>query len=158
MLDVLFISAIVMSPANPPSFPAALDAEALSAVLYRTLPACDLHKLIVESCDEGEVRLRFPFDKSFIGPGNVFSGPTLLSFADTAIYAAAQAAYGEAALPLTSTINVAFLKAAQASDIVSLSRVLRRGKRLAHVEAWLFNHMAVDAITHATASCAIVTK
>lgn len=145
-----------MTQPKPPSPPVALSAEALHAVLYRTLPACDRHRLIVESCDEGEVRLRFPFDASFIGPGNVFSGPTLLSFADTAIYAAAQAAYGEAALPLTSTINVAFLKAAQASDIVSLSRVIRRGRQLAHVEAWLFNHMAVDAITHATASCFIL--
>lgn len=139
-----------------PAKPQSLDADALQAVLRRLLPSRDLHGVIVESCDGGEVRLRFPFDPSFVGPGDIFSGPTLLSFADTAIFAAAQAAYGEAALALTSTINVTFLKAAQATDIVSLSRVIKRGKRLAHVEAWLFNHLAVDAITHVTASCAIV--
>lgn len=143
---------------STPSKSPSLDRATLQAALQRLLPPRDLHGVIVESCEGGEVRLRFPFDPGFVGPGNIFSGPTLLSFADTAIYAAAQAAYGEAALPLTSTINVAFLKAAQASDIVALSRVIRRGKRLAHVEAWLFNHMAVDAITHVTASCAIVPK
>ncbi|MEO8557952.1 MAG: PaaI family thioesterase [Rhodospirillales bacterium] len=139
-----------------PPKPSSLDEAALQATLQRLLPARDLHGVIVETCQGGEVRLRFPFDKSFVGPGNIFSGPTLLSFADTAIYAAAQAAYGDTALPLTSTINVTFLKAAQATDIVSLSRVIRRGKRLAHVEAWLFNHVAIDAISHVTASCAIV--
>jgi uncharacterized protein (TIGR00369 family) len=132
-----------------------MTADELSSILRRNLPARDVHGVVVESFEGGEVRLRFPFDPSFIGPGDVFSGPTLLSFADTAVYAAAQAAYGAAALPLTSTINVAFLQAAQASDIVALSRVIKRGKRLAHVEAWLFNHAAIDPITHATASCAI---
>jgi len=141
----------------PPKSPS-LDAQALQAALQRLLPARDLHGVMVEACEGGEVRLRFPFDPSFIGPGEIFSGPTLLSFADTAIYAAAQAAYGDAAMPLTSTINVTFLKAARATDIVVLARVIKRGKRLAHVEAWLFNHVAIDAITHVTASCAIVPQ
>jgi uncharacterized protein (TIGR00369 family) len=133
-----------------------LDKDALQATLQRLLPARDLHGVKVDACEDGDVRLRFAFDPSFVGPGEIFSGPTLLSFADTAIFAAAQAAYGATAVPLTSTINVTFLKPAQATDIVALSRVIRRGKRLAHVEAWLFNHVAVDAITHVTASCAIV--
>lgn len=134
---------------------APLDAPKLQTLLYRSLPALDLHGLAVEACEDGEVRLRFPFDPSFVGPGEIFSGPTLLSFADTAIYAAAQAAYGEAALALTSTINATFLRPAQASDTLALARVVKRGRQLAHVEAWLFNHVAIDAVLHATASCAI---
>ncbi len=133
-----------------------LDTAQLQTMLQRRLPPRDLHGVTVEACEGSEVRLRFAFDASFIGPGDIFSGPTLLSFADTAVYAAAQAVYGAAVLPLTSTINVAFLKAARPGDIVSLSRVIRRGKSLAHIEACLFSHIAVDAIVHATASCAIV--
>jgi uncharacterized protein (TIGR00369 family) len=138
---------------NGISRPASLDQAALQAALERLLPARDLHGIIVESCEGSEVRLRFPFDPSFLGPGEIFSGPALLSFADTAIFAAAQAFCGVGVLPLTGSINMTFLKPAQATDIVALSRVIRRGRTLAHVEAWLFNHVAIDAIAHATASC-----
>lgn len=141
---------VIRSPAAP------LDAQALQALLYRSLPPRDLHALTVESCDSGEVRLRFAFDAGLVGPGDVFSGPALLSFADTAVYAAAQATYGDQALALTSSINATFLRPAQAADILALSRVVKRGRQLAHVEAWLFNHVAIDAVLHATASCTIV--
>jgi len=142
---------------NGISRPVPLDLAALQATLERLLPARDLHGVAVESCDGTEVRLRFPFDPSFVGPGDIFSGPTLLSFADTAIFAAAQASCGAGLLPLTGGINVTFLRAAQASDIVALARVIRRGRTMAHVEAWLFNHVAIDAIAHATASCILAT-
>ncbi len=136
---------------------ASLDAPTLQALLYRSLPPRDLHGLAVELCEGGEVRLRFPFDAQFVGPGDIFSGPALLSFADTAVYAAAQAAYGEAALALTSSINATFLRPAQATDILALSRVVKCGRQLAHVEAWLFNHVAADPVLHATASCTIAS-
>jgi uncharacterized protein (TIGR00369 family) len=141
----------IPSPATP------LDAQSLQALLYRSLPLRDLHALTVESCEGGEVRLRFPFDASLVGPGDIFSGPALLSFADTSIYAAAQTAYGDRALALTSSINATFLRPAQAADILALSRVVKRGRQLAHVEAWLFNHVAIDAVLHATATCTIAS-
>lgn len=134
-----------------------MPAEAeLRALLRRLLPERDLHGVAVEAIEEGEVRLRFPFAEDCLGPGRVFSGPLLLSFADTAIFAAVQLGVPAGQLALTSTINVAFLRAAQAADVVTLSRVLRRGRNLAHAEAWLFSHAGVEPVAHATASCAIV--
>ena len=135
-----------------------MNEEELADLLRRTLPARDFHDLTVEAIEEGEVRLRFPFSPDQLGPGGIVSGPLLLSHADTAIYAAAQYDLPTGQIALTSTLNVAFLRQAQPADVISLSRVLRRGKRLAHAEAWLFNHAAMDPIAHVTASCAIVQR
>lgn len=130
----------------------------LANLLRRTLPTRDLHDLSVDAIEEGEIRLRFPFSAEYLGPGGIVSGPLLLSFADTAIYAAAQLDLPDGEVALTSTLNVSFLRAAQPVDVIALSRVLRRGGRLAHAEAWLFNYAAMDPILHATASCAIVKR
>ena len=60
----------------------------LQALLERTIPARDRYGLFVEECQDQDVRLRFPFQPALIGPGDIFSGPALLGFADTAIFAA----------------------------------------------------------------------
>lgn len=132
--------------------------EELATLLRRTLPARDLHDLTVEAIEEGEIRLHFPFHPDHLGPGGIVSGPLLLSLADTAIYAAVQHDLPPGEIALTSTLNVSFLRPAQPVDVIALSRVLRRGKRLAHAEAWLFNYAAMDPVLHATASCAIVQR
>ena len=136
-----------------------MSAEAeLQALLRRMLPARDLHDVAVEAIEEGEIRLRFPYSDAHLGPGRIFSGPLLLSFADTAVFAAVQLGLPAGQVALTSTINVAFLRPAQAADVIALSRVLRRGRRLAHAEAWLFSHAGVEPVAHATASCAIASN
>jgi uncharacterized protein (TIGR00369 family) len=128
----------------------------LAALLRRTLPTRDLHDFTVEAVEEGEIRLHFPFRPEHLGPGGIVSGPLLLSHVDTAIYAAVQHDLPAGQIALTSTVSVSFLRPAQPVDVITLSRVLRRGKRLVHAEAWLFNHAAMNPIIHATASCAIV--
>ena len=85
-------------------------------------------------------------------PDGIFSGPTLLGFADTALYAAAQAATGDSVRALVATMSVTFLKPAMAADVIAIARVISRTARTAHLEAWLFSHAAVDPILHATAT------
>jgi len=127
----------------------------LARLLADRLPAIDLHGVIVEEAEDQDIRLRFPFRDALLGPNDIFSGPTLLGFADTAIYAAGQAALGADSVPLVSTMSTTFLRPAQATDVVTLARVIRRGKSLLNAEAWLFNHTPVDPILHATATCVV---
>lgn len=127
----------------------------LQRFLEATLPKADLHGLLVEECQDQDVRLRFPFAPHFVGPGDIFSGPALLSFADTALFAAVQAMIGTAELGLTSNLNVTFLRPAQAADVIAVSRVIRRGKSVVHAEAWLFSHAVVEPVLHATATLSI---
>ena len=129
-----------------------LDEAALASTLQALLPAADLRGVEVEEVDDQDVRLRFPFAQSYMGPGGIFSGPTLLCFADTALFAAAQAAIGRDSIAVVSTMAVTFLKPASPGDIVGLSRVISRSRNAMHLEAWLFVHAAVDPIVHATAT------
>ena len=132
-----------------------MTAAELAHLLADRLPAIDLHGVIVEEAEDQDIRLRFPFRDELLGPNDIFSDPTLLGFADTAIYAAGQAALGADAVPLVSTMSTTFLRPAQAADVLTLSRVIRRGKRLLNAEAWLFSHVPIDPILHVTATCAV---
>ena len=127
----------------------------LQRLLEATLPAIDQHGVIVEEVQDQDVRLRFPFKPSLVGPDKVFSGPALLGFADTAIFAAILAATGGQSLSLVVTMTATFLRAMPASDAVAIARVIRKGRRTAHAEAWLFDHTPVEAVVHVTASCAL---
>jgi uncharacterized protein (TIGR00369 family) len=132
-----------------------LTAAELARLLADRLPAIDLHGVIIEEAEDQDIRLRFPFRDEYLGPNDIFSGPTLLGFADTAIYAAGQAALGADSVPLVSTMSATFIRPAQAADVVTISRVIRRGKRLLNAEAWLFSHTPIDPILHATATCVV---
>jgi uncharacterized protein (TIGR00369 family) len=127
----------------------------LQRLLDATLPAIDRHGVIVEEAEDQDIRLRFPFAPQLVGPGDVFSGPALLGFADTAMFAAILAATGGQSLGLVATMNATFLRPMPASDAIAIARVLRKGKRTAHAEAWLFDHTPVEAVLHATATCTL---
>lgn len=116
----------------------------LQKLLEKTLPAADLHGLFVEECQDQDVRLRFS-----PAAGESWSTPALLSLVDTAL----RAASGVTAE--LSHLNVTILRPAQAADVISLSRVIRRDGDQVHAEAWLFSHAAVDPMLHATASLSI---
>jgi hypothetical protein len=65
---------------------------------------------------------------------------------DTSLRAAAGVAASLANLAVT------VLRTADRSDVISLSRVIRRDGALAHAETWLFSHAVVEPMLHATAS------
>ena len=113
----------------------------LQALLEKTLPSADRHGLFVEECQDQDVRLRFS-----PAAGEGWSMATLLALVDIAL----RAASGVAAE--ISHLSVTVLKPAQAADVVSLSRVIRRDGDRVHAEVWLFSHTAVDPVLHATAT------
>jgi uncharacterized protein (TIGR00369 family) len=127
----------------------------LQNLLETTLPAIDRHGLIVEEAQDQDVRLRFPFTASLLGPGDIFSGPALLGFADTAMFAAILVATGGQSLGLVATMSTTFLRPMPATDAIAIARVIRKGRRMAHAEAWLFDHTPVEPVLHATATCAL---
>src|SRR5262245_23430468 len=113
----------------------------LQQLLERSLPAADLHGVFVEECQDQDVRLRFSLD-----PGEHWSSAALLAIVDTSLRAAAGVAAS------LGNLAVTVLKAADRSDVIALSRVIRRDGDLAHAEAWLFSHAVVEPMLHATAS------
>ena len=113
----------------------------LQQLLDKTLPAADRHEVFVEECQDQDVRLRFS-----LKPDETCSSSTLLSLVDTSLRAAAG---------LNSSLthlSVTVLRAPQASDVLALSRVIRRDGGTVHAESWLFSHAVVEPMLHATAS------
>ena len=113
----------------------------LQQLLDKTLPAADRHDVFVEECQDQDVRLRFS-----LAAGETWSSAALLSLVDTSLRAVA----GPGAL--LTHLSVTVLRAPQSTDVLSLSRVIRRDGEAVHAEVWLFSHAVVEPMLHATAS------
>lgn len=113
----------------------------LQKLLETTLPVRDRYGVFVEEIDDPDVRLRF---SPVAGEG--WTSASLLSVTDTALRAAA----GFTAS--LSHLSVTVLRAAQAADVIALSRVIRRDGDAVHAEAWLFSHAPIEPMLHATAT------
>ncbi len=69
-------------------------------------------------------------------PGGIVSGPTLMTAADAAAYAALLSEGDAAKMAVTTNLSINFLRAAPAdADILTRCRVIKGGKRLAVLEA-----------------------
>jgi hypothetical protein len=115
--------------------------EELQRALEKALPAADLHDLFVEECQDQDIRLRFSLEA-----GETWTTASLLSLVDTSLRAAAGV---DCTL---SHLSVTVLRAPHETDVLTLSRVIRRAGRTVHAETWLFSHAVVDPMLHATAT------
>jgi len=113
----------------------------LQKILEAVLPAADLHDVFVEECQDQDIRMRFS-----LKPGESWSSAALLSLADTSLRAAAGM---DSAL---SHLNVTVLRSPHETDVIALSRVIRRIGETVHAETWLFSHAVVEPMLHATGS------
>lgn len=113
----------------------------LQALLEKALPPSDRHDVFVEECQDQDVRLRFS-----PAAGEEWTTAALLSLVDTSLRAASGLE------TRVSHLGVTVLRSAQAADVISLSRVIRRDGDSVHAEAWLFAHAVVEPILHATAT------
>ncbi len=111
----------------------------LQALLEKTTSERDRYELFVENCQDQDVRVRFSPAK-----GEGWSTAALLAVAETSLRAAA----GPEAR--VTHFNVTMLRPAQQTDVIALSRVLRRDRDVVHAEAWLFSHAVVEPMLHAT--------
>jgi len=112
----------------------------------------------VEEVREGYARLRLPFHKWMLRPGDVVSGPALFTAADAAMYALVMAHLGPVVMAVTANMNLHFLAKAPAGDIVAECRLLRMGSRLAVMEVSLFTGPDRTFAAHVTGTYALPRK
>jgi acyl-coenzyme A thioesterase PaaI-like protein len=86
---------------------------------------------------------------------NVYSGPMVLGFADTAMYACIVGTFGGKVLGIIQTMTTNFLRPARDTDLIAQVRISRRGKRSIYLEAWLFSDGDTEPAAHVTATAAI---
>ena len=138
-----------------------LTPEEVQAAL-RKLPVIDHHDEVVEHVGDGQVRMRLPFRRAYMGRdvwkqngGYVYSGPMVLGFADTAMYGCIVGTFGGKVLGIVQTMTTNFLRPAKEADLIAHVKILRRGKRSIYLETFLFSDGDTDPVAHVTATAVI---
>ncbi len=138
-----------------------LTPEEVQAAL-RKLPVIDHHDEVVEHVEDGQLRMRLPFRCEYIGRdvwkhigGYVYSGPVVLGFADTAMYACIVGTFGGKVLGIVQTMTTNFLRPAKEADLIAQVKILRRGKRSIYLETFLFSDGDTEPVAHVTATAII---
>jgi uncharacterized protein (TIGR00369 family) len=111
-----------------------LDAEALNAFLKRAFPLTTAEVIEVVP---GRARLVLPYNERTLRPGGVISGPTMMSVADTAVYAMVLAHIGEQPMAVTTSLTMHFLRPAKPGPLTADVRLLKLGRRIATAEVHL---------------------
>ncbi|WP_404414702.1 PaaI family thioesterase [Vreelandella aquamarina] len=113
-----------------------------------------------ESVGDMCATLRLAIDERHLRPGPRVSGPTMMGFADVALYVAILAQIGPEPMAVTSDLNCHFLRAASGEhDIMAHARLIKLGRRLAVGEVQIFS-VSDDTrpVAHITASYALPDK
>jgi acyl-coenzyme A thioesterase PaaI-like protein len=82
-------------------------------------------------------------------PGATISGPTLMSLADTAVYALVLSAVADAAQAVTSSLTMHFLERPPAVALTAEAKLLRRGRRQLVATVEVFAGEASTPCAHA---------
>ncbi|MEC4768840.1 PaaI family thioesterase [Halomonas sp. CUBES01] len=86
----------------------------------------------IESVGEMSATMRLSIGVEHLRPGPRVSGPTMMGFADVAMYVAILAQVGPEPMAVTSDLNCHFLRAASGDhDIIAHAKLLKLGRRLA---------------------------
>ena len=130
-----------------------ISAEALQNFRVGEFPQTTIQ---IEAVGQGQARIRQPIAARHLRPGGTVSGPTLMTVADTAMYMALLGDIGLAPLAVTVSLNINFLRRPRAGrDIIGEARLLKRGRRLAVGEVFIYSADDPDPVAHATVTYAI---
>lgn len=107
-----------------------MDASQLEQFLADAFPAAPPRYVIEEVADWG-VRMRLPLAAVMERPGGTVAGPTLMALADSAAWMAVVSRIGPAALSVTTSLHIDFLRKPPMADVVAEGRLLKLGRSLA---------------------------
>jgi len=142
-----------------------LDAAETEQMITKNLPPVDHHGEVVERVGEDSIRVRLPYDPTFVGAepwqdgsGRVFSGPIVMGLADTAMYCCVMAALGRQVIPVMANLNITFLQPARSRDLIAEARIVRRGRRLYYLECWLTSDGEAEPCAHSTSTYRVANR
>ena len=132
-----------------------LTAKQVETLIRGGLPAAAEQGVVVESVGENRARVRYRFTESMIRPGGTVSGPTLMSLADAAMYAAILANLDGQEMAVTQNLNINFLSKPGQADLIGDAEILRLGRRSAMLEVRLYSDGDDVMVAHVTGTYAI---
>jgi len=116
-----------------------LDADGVNALLRRAFPGAQPDTFpVVTEVAPGRVRVISPYRAGMLRPGNLISGPNLMSLADSASYALVLAHVGDQLMAVTSSLTMNFLRGAKPGDLHAEAELLKLGRRnvVSDVKLW----------------------
>ncbi len=134
-----------------------MDPEALNRFLETDFPQLHTDGKVFEvmAVGPGTVTLRLTPNERHLRPGGTISGPTLFALADVGAWCAVLAHIGPVALAVTTNLNINFLRKPAPGPLSCTCRLLKLGKRLAVVDASIFEAGGEELVAHATATYSI---
>ncbi len=111
--------------------PSRITVEQFHGLMLATVPVVGEHPYSIVSLRFGEAVLRLDYRETQLRAGGTLNGPTMMTLADTALYAAVLTRIGYEPLAVTSDLNIRFLRKPEPRPLIARARVLRVGRRLA---------------------------
>jgi uncharacterized protein (TIGR00369 family) len=133
-----------------------LDPAGVNAILMAAFPDTDPSLMaLVQEAEPGRVLVMRPYGPGLLRPGNIISGPTLMTIADTGAYALVLAHIGDQKMAVTSSLVMNFLRGAAVGDIWAECRFLRLGRRIAVCDVHIWTESRERPAAQATVTYAI---
>jgi uncharacterized protein (TIGR00369 family) len=135
---------------------AKMSASELEERLARDFPQGGYGKRIrIEAVGPMTARLRYTANERNLRPGGTVSGPTLMGFADGAVYVAILANIGWVPLAVTTSLTINFLRKPAPGDLIAECKLIKLGKRLAVGEVALRSAGEDELVAHCVATYSI---
>ena len=108
----------------------------------------------LESVEPGRARMRWVVGEQHLRPGGTVFGPSMMTLADSAAYAAVIAADRACAHAVTSNFNINFLRRPPPCDLLADAELLKPGRRLLVNEVRIYSADTTKIVAHATVTYA----
>ena len=133
---------------------AGLNAREVSEYLDDVSPGVT-SSMTIEEVGDRRARVRTSVGTQGLRPGGIVSGPVLMSLADGAVWAAIIGVVGDAAMAVTVSLTIHFLRPAPPGDVVAEAQLHKVGRRLATGDVLLYADGQADPVAHATVTYAL---
>lgn len=127
-----------------------LSSADITAIILQGVPAASDTGFQVESVRAEGVLCRSRFDARQLRPGGTLSGPTMMSLADAAMYAAVLARLGRLEMAVTQNLNINFLRRPTPADLLAEASILKMGRRTVVLDVKIYSEGSPDVVAHAT--------
>jgi uncharacterized protein (TIGR00369 family) len=137
--------------------PVRITAEAFMRLITETIPLSEVWPMEVVSLGWGRASLRLSFTPAQLRAGGTLNGPTIMTLADTALYAAVLTCVGLEPLAVTSDLTFRFLRRPTPGALVAEAEIFKIGRRLASGAVEIRSEGAPELVAHATGAYALPT-
>lgn len=108
----------------------------------------------VHAVSPGRIHLIRPLGPGMLRPGDIISGPTLMTTADMAAFLLVMAHAGDEMATVTTSLSIQFLRAARPGDIHAEAELLSFGRRAAVCDVRIWTETPDRPAAQATATFA----